>query len=93
MTAEQSPAWQEVGWTDQDGRAGHAYEALQPVRCHTCLRMIRPGERFSRPRLSPRHDVRLCLCQACSSIEDESRANHLFPTYLPLRLDDSSPPI
>jgi hypothetical protein len=70
------PAWQEVGWTSADGRESHVYEALEHVRCHYCLHFIRPGEHFSRPRLSPRHEVRLCVCQACGARDDQDLLVH-----------------
>jgi hypothetical protein len=67
MTAAPAPAGKGGSWTSAAGQVSRVATPLERPRCHYCLRFIRPGEPFSRPRLSPRHAVRLCVCQACGT--------------------------
>ena len=60
--------WRQVGWARRVGSSGHPhrlYEALTEITCHTCQRTIRPGQRFSRPSVSPASPYQVSVCARC----------------------------
>lgn len=68
MAPTQPQSWRKVGWTSQL-RPRRVYQALVPLSCHNCHRSIRPGDLFTRPRLSKHSNLRILACRQCLPFE------------------------
>jgi hypothetical protein len=65
------PAWRPVGWTSGPGRPRRVYEALVPLPCRHCGRLIQPGEHFSRRQVQGGSAERRPFCRTCPWFAEE----------------------